>query len=145
MVEYQWLTWTVRVLGGGYLAFLGLRLLFAKPKAIDVSEDPGPRHANSLVFGFLVTLTNPKAIVLFASVFATTVTDTTPLWLLVLMIALVVASSLIWYSIVNLFMSSAPVIRRFQDARHWIERAAGVCFIGIGGRILADARNPISP
>ena len=145
LVEYQWLTWTVRVLGGCYLAFLGLRFLFAKPKPIDVSEDPAPRHANALLFGFLVTLTNPKAIVLFASVFATTVTDSTPLWLLVLMIALVVASSLTWYSIVSLFMSSAPVIRRFQNARHWIERAAGVCFIGIGGRILADARNPITP
>ena len=27
----------------------------------------------------------------------------------------------------------------------WIERAAGVCFIGIGGKILADARNPVTP
>jgi len=63
----------------------------------------------------------------------------------VLMIALVVASGLAWYSIVALFMSSAPVMRRFQHARHWIERIAGASFVLIGGRIIADARSPVAP
>src|SRR5207237_1099231 len=80
-----------------------------------------------------------------ASVFATAVTASTPVWLLVLMIALVVASGLLWYSIVALFMSSAPVMKRFQHARHWIERVAGASLILIGGRIIADARNPVAP
>jgi hypothetical protein len=41
-------------------------------------------------------------------------------------------------------MSSTPVVRRFEHARHWIERVAGVSFVLIGGRIIADARNPVS-
>ena len=61
-----------------------------------------------------------------------------------LMIALVITSSLIWYGCVSYFMSSAPVLKRFKNAQHWIERAAGVCFIAIGGRILADNRNPLT-
>ena len=145
LVEYQWLAWTVRVLGGCYLAWLGLRLLMTRAGPLDVSVEPAGRHHNAFVFGFLVTLTNPKAIVLFASVFATAVTDTTPVWLMALMIGLVFASALLWYSAVSLFMSSGPVMRRLENARHWIERAAGICFIAIGGRILADARNPVSP
>ena len=145
LVEYQWLTWFVRILGGCYLAWLGIRLLMAKPQTIEI-HDAGERHnGNPLLFGFLVTLTNPKAIVLFASVFATAVTETTPVWLMVAMIALVFASALMWYALVSLFMSSRPVIRRFQRLGHWIERAAGFCFIGIGGKILTDARNPITP
>ena len=144
LVKFQWLTWAVRVLGGAYLAWLGIRLLLAKPAAI--GQPPhGVVRGNALLFGFIVTLTNPKAIVLFASVFATAVTASTPAWLMVLMIALVVASGLIWYSIVALFVSSAPVMRRFQHARHWIERIAGASFVLIGGRIIADARNPVSP
>lgn len=146
LVEFQWLTWLVRVLGGAYLIYLGIKLL--RTKAYVADADPSvrePVRGSALVFGFLVTLTNPKAIVLFASVFATAVTGATPTWLMALMIALVVASSLTWYSIVSLFMSSGPVMRRFQNARHWIERAAGVCFVAIGGRILADARNPVTP
>lgn len=145
LVEYQWLTWIVRLAGGSYLIYLGIRLLLTKPRAIEVGTVAAPSRNRALLFGFLVTLTNPKAIVLFASVFATAVTPDTPVWLMVLMIGLVTASSLIWYSIVGLFMSSSPIIRRFQKARHWIERTAGGCFIAIGGKVLADARNPISP
>ncbi|HSS83876.1 MAG TPA: LysE family translocator [Reyranella sp.] len=145
LVKYQWLTWAVRILGGGYLIFLGIRLIRAKPQAIELDQAMRPAGTRAILFGFLVTLTNPKAIVLFASVFATAVTASTPLWLMGLMIALVTASSLTWYSCVSLFMSSGPVIRRFQRARHWIERAAGVCFIGLGGKVLADAGTPVSP
>jgi threonine efflux protein len=145
LIEYQWLTWLVRVLGGAYLIWLGIKLLRSKPGAIDEQAMRGPLRGNALLFGFLVTLTNPKAIVLFASVFATSVTASTPVWLLALMIALVMLSSFVWYSIVSLFMSSAPVMRRFQHARHWIERVAGASFVLIGGRVIADARNPVAP
>ncbi len=143
--EYQWLAWTIRVLGGCYLAYLGVRLLLAKPGKMDLSDDQAPRRTNALVFGFLVTLTNPKAIVLFASVFAPVVSADTPTWFLSTMIGLVIVSALTWYTLVSLCMSSAPVIRRFQHVQHWIERVAGICFIGIGARIMADARNPVSP
>jgi len=145
LVEYQWLAWAVRVLGGCYLIYLGIRLLLARPQTADFSALAERPHGNPLLFGLLVTLTNPKAIVLFTSVFATAVTAQTPFWLMALMIGLVVGSSLIWYSTVSLFMSSAPVIARFRNAQLWIERAAGVCFVAIGGRILASSSNPLTP
>ncbi|MEM8645252.1 MAG: LysE family transporter [Pseudomonadota bacterium] len=144
LAEYYWLTWLVRVLGGSYLIYLGIKLILTKPEAIDVTTPAPRRGLHPFALGFLVNMTNPKAVVLFASVFATAITPTTPFWLMGLMIALVMTSSLFWYTLVSLFMSSAPVIKRFQNARHWVERAAGVCFVGIGGRILADARSPVS-
>jgi threonine efflux protein len=145
LVKYQWLTWTVRAAGGAYLIYLGIKLLRATPQAIELGGSARPLGKRAILFGFLVTLTNPKAIVLFTSVFATAVTASTPLWLIGTMIAIVTLSSLTWYSCVSLFMSSGPVMRRFQRARHWIERAAGVCFIGLGGKVLADAGTPVSP
>ncbi|KJS09268.1 MAG: threonine transporter [Hoeflea sp. BRH_c9] len=145
LIEYQWLAWTVRVCGGLYLGYLGIRLLLTKPAALDLDGGDDAGSGNPLLFGFLVTLTNPKAIVLFTSVFATAVTDAMPLWVMAAMIGLVMASSLTWYTLVTLFMSSRPVIARFQHARHWIERAAGACFIAIGAKILADSRNPLTP
>ena len=145
LVEYQWLTWMVRVLGSAYLIYLGIGLLRARKTQLTNGTPQPLVQGNAFVFGFLVTLTNPKAIVLFASVFATSVTGSTPSWLMALMIGLVVLSALVWYSIVALFMSSAPVMRRFQHARHRIERVAGACFVAIGVRILADARPPVTP
>ena len=145
LVEYQWLAWAVRVLGGCYLIYLGIRLVLTRPQSLDIDGPGGRPGGNPLIFGFLVTLTNPKAIVLFASVFATAVTATTPFWLMASMIALVFASSLTWYCMVSLFMSSEPVIAKFRDAQHWIERSAGACFMAIGGRILVSSRNPLTP
>ena len=142
--EFQWLAWVVRVLGGGYLIYLGIRLVLTRPEQIEIAEDGRRSGPHPLVFGFLVTLTNPKAIVLFASVFATAVHSDTPGWLMGLMVAIVMASALGWYSFVSLCMSSAPVIRSFGRMRHWIERAAGVCFVAIGTRIIADSRSPIT-
>ncbi|MEJ0016673.1 MAG: LysE family transporter [Acetobacteraceae bacterium] len=145
LVQYHWLTWVVRVLGGAYLIYLGIGLLRAKAVTLADPTVRAPVRGSAVAFGFIVTLTNPKAIVLFASVFATAVTAATPAWVMALLIGVVMLSSLTWYSLVALFMSSAPVMRRFEHARHWIERSAGVCFIAIGGRILADARNPVTP
>lgn len=144
LVQYQWLAWAVRVAGGLYLIYLGIRLILTKPERIEVAEAMQPARANAFFFGFAVTLTNPKAIVLFASVFATAVTAETPGWLMALMVGLVVTCALLWYSFVSLCMSSAPVIRAFGNARHWIERFAGVCFVAVGGRILTDSRSPIA-
>jgi threonine efflux protein len=145
LVKYHWLGSLVRVLGGTYLIYLGVRLLLSKPQSIVVGGAGTPSRKRALLFGFLVTLTNPKAIVLFASVFATAVTPSTPIWLMVVMIALVTASSLSWYTCVSLFMSSDAVVKRFQKATHWIERGAGICFVALGGKVLADARYPMSP
>ena len=128
-----------------YLAYLGLKLILSKPATVSIDDTGVSNRGNPLVFGFLVTLTNPKAIVLFTSVFATAITDTVPVWGMMVMIGLVMASALTWYTIVAVFMSSRPVIARFRNAQHWIERAAGVCFVAIGGKILADSRSPIAP
>ncbi|HVY17295.1 MAG TPA: LysE family translocator [Rhodopila sp.] len=158
MLHYEWLTWVVRVAGGAYLIYLGVRLVFAGPGAArpaevrqgdvpgDVPGDMQPDvQGSAFLFGFFVTLTNPKAVVLFASIFATAVTADTPAWVMALMIALVMASAATWYAIVSVFMASPPVMRRFAHARHVIERVAGVCFVAVGLRILADARNPVTP
>ena len=145
LIEYQWLAWLVRILGGCYLAYLGVTLLFAKPVAASSTEPQSKPKGNPVLFGLLVSLTNPKAIVLFTSVFATAVTSAMPFWVMGLMIGLVMASTFVWYTLVSLFMSSPAVTARLRNAQHWVERAVGVCFIAIGGKILADSRNPISP
>ncbi|MEM6666946.1 MAG: LysE family transporter [Pseudomonadota bacterium] len=143
LLEYQWLAWAVRLLGGAYLCWLGIRLMLTRAQGIEIDGDRP--NGNPLVFGILVTLTNPKAVVLFSSVFATAVTDTTPVWLLGLMVVIVMASAFVWYALVTLFMVSGPVLAAIGRARHWVERVAGACFLLVGGRIMADARNPLTP
>ncbi|MEM7254306.1 MAG: LysE family transporter [Pseudomonadota bacterium] len=148
LIQYQWLAWLVRILGGAYLIYLGVQLLRTSSAPIgtrgDLEHGNAPiSRTQALRFGYLVTLTNPKAVVLFASVFATAVTPQTPIWLMAVMIGLVMLAAFVWYSVVSLFMSSAPVVRRFERARQWVERFAGVCFVAFGGKVMSDARNPV--
>lgn len=144
LVQYQWLAWAVRILGGCYLIYLGYTLVFNRSSTADAHRQRMDQKDNPWLFGILVSLTNPKAIVLFTSVFATSVSDVMPLWVMATMITLVFCSTLIWYGLVSLFLSSNAVVIRVQKGFHWIERTAGVCFIAIGGRILLDSRNPMS-
>lgn len=144
LVQYQWLAWAVRILGGCYLIYLGYTLVFNRSSTADAHRQRMDQKDNPWLFGILVSLTNPKAIVLFTSVFATSVSNVMPLWVMATMITLVFCSTLIWYGLVSLFLSSNAVVIRVQKGFHWIERTAGVCFIAIGGRILLDSRNPMS-
>src|SRR5437868_12424780 len=43
LIKYHWLTWAVRVLGGAYLIYLGIKLLRAKPQAIDLDQPQARR------------------------------------------------------------------------------------------------------
>ena len=145
LLQYQWLAWAVRVLGGCYLIYLGLSLLLSRHVETLDADVPHATGSNSIIFGYLVTLTNPKAIVLFTSVFATTVTANTPTWLMAVMIVCVFASALAWYALVALCMASAPVVRRVARSSAYVERFAGVCFVIVGGRIVSDTRHPLTP
>ncbi|UOM34558.1 LysE family translocator [Acuticoccus sp. I52.16.1] len=147
LAQVEWLTIVVRVLGGAYLVYLGVRLVRTPPDQLDIGDAPAPAPIGArraVLGGLLVNLTNPKAIVLFASVFATAITPQTHAATMALMVVLVGVTTLVWYTLVSLFMASPPVIQRFAGARHRIERIAGVAFVAIGGKLIADARSPVS-
>src|SRR3954468_4858524 len=64
LVEYHWLAWAIRVAGGCYLIYLGIVLVRSKPQQVERADGGSSAARNPLLFGFFVTLTNPKAIVL---------------------------------------------------------------------------------
>ena len=52
LVEYQWLTWAVRVLGGLYLAWLGIKLLRGRRTRTATDDDtPEPPLSDRRAFG----------------------------------------------------------------------------------------------
>ena len=143
LAQFEWLTWVVRILGGAYLVYLGIHLIRTRSEMPDVAAARVP-SGRAVLVGLFVALTNPKAIVLFASVFATAITPRTETATMVVIVALVAGTTFAWYALVSLFMASAPVIRRFARLRHWIERAAGVCFVALGSKLIADSRSPLA-
>jgi threonine/homoserine/homoserine lactone efflux protein len=122
----------LRVVGGAFLLFLGVRTILAKPK-----EKPQDSKklglAGSYGSTFLLTLTNPVTIISFAAVFASlglgsTAGDYGSAALLVLS---VFAGSAAWWLILS---GSVSLLRAKVTPRVllWINRISGAIILGFG-------------
>ena len=62
----------IKIIGALYLAYLGLRLLLEKPQAASSHMAALPAQSNWELIrrGFIVNITNPKAILFFGAIFA---------------------------------------------------------------------------
>ena len=68
LVEQQF--W-FRLIGGGFLCYLGVRTLLSKPAQEAAAEKDGARrHLGAYGTTFILTLTNPMTILAFAAIFA---------------------------------------------------------------------------
>jgi len=129
--------------GGTYLIYLGLRLLasgFARPGP-DVPT-PTLRGGSAFRLGLITNLANPKAALFTTSLFAATLPPSPPAWLGVAAAAIMTAICLFWYSLVAQALTTGRVAALFARARRWIDRVAGAAFVGFGLELALDARRP---
>jgi threonine/homoserine/homoserine lactone efflux protein len=139
-VASPWLYLALKLGGGAYLTVLGFRLLLNSWKPT-MAEAPGlPPIAASRAFhlGLLTNLANPKAPLFVSSLFAATLPQHPPAMLGVAAIGLMFALTLGWYGLVARFLTLRPVAEAFARARRWIDRAAGLAFMGFGTRLMLD-------
>lgn len=140
----QWLLTAIKVLGGGYLLYLGYQGLKSKPK----SESPmsqninlgGQKTRQVIQKGFLCNVFNPKAPVYFVAVFTLVLSPDMPLWQLAVYGAWMMALQMAWFSTVVLLLSVPAVQNKFQAIAHWIDRVLGLAMIGLGLNLLFRSR-----
>lgn len=121
-----------RIIGGGFLCYLGIKALFAKPveKAVDVN---GQGLAGAYVSTFFLTLTNPMTILAFAAIYASLglVSDRGNYQGAITMIMGVFIGSITWWLVlsggVSLFRS-----RLSTNILRWVNRLSGMVIIGFG-------------
>lgn len=119
------------VLGGAFLCYLGVRTLLARPP----SGEAQPRVALAGDWGstFVLTLTNPMTILVFAGIYAGLgVASTGGDYPGAAMVVLgVFMGSLLWW----LILSSAVAMLRSrlsETSMRWINGASGVIILGFG-------------
>ena len=136
--------WGIKILGGGYLIYLGISSLKARTRIAETGtiEVILERSALKIIgLGFLCNALNPKAPIYFVSLFTIVLSQDTPaqhlliygLWMMVLQLA--------WFSLLSLLLSRPSVTQKFQRMGHWIDRIAGGAMLLLGIKVLVTRAN----
>ena len=122
----------LRLIGGAFLCFLGLKTLLAKP-AQQAAPARGTGLAGAYASTFFLTLTNPMTVLSFAAIFAglglaSTTAGYGPAAVLVLG---VFTGSALWWLILS---GGVGVFRDkvHPHGLHWINRISGAVLTGFG-------------
>ncbi|MBR9763785.1 MAG: LysE family translocator [Rhodobacteraceae bacterium] len=154
----------VKVAGGLYILWLGLRILWQlpqerppRPAGAGPTEGPAedrtgkagaqgghlPRRVSlreAFRIGLFTNLANPKTALFVTSVFATALPGQPSLQQGVSAALLMALLSTLYYLVLTQLLTSARVARGYLAARRRIDAATGAIFLGFGAKLLLSAR-----
>lgn len=138
----------IKYTGAAYLSFIGLRAVWhTLPSAQTSQSAAGPgtnrpvrRHVDiterrAFGTGVLTNILNPKCAVFTISLFASTVTTETSIATQVFYGANMIASTLVWFSLVSVCFSTGRVQRFFTRWSTVIDRSFGCLLVVLGIRV----------
>ncbi len=132
----------LKVLGGLYLAYLGLRIFRAAkvPLAVEASGQViATTPSRSFWLGLTTQVSNPKTAIVYASVFAAFLPGAFSPSFAVALVLVVFVVEAGWYAIVATLLSSSRPRRAYLGCKAWVDRAAGVVMVGLGLKLVASA------
>ncbi|KPH09756.1 LysE family translocator [Rhizobium acidisoli] len=136
--QFEWLYILLKVAGGAYLIYIAVNIWRGAGEPLEVS-DAGDSHRaprRSFMTALLTQLSNPKTIIVYASLFAALLPRTVPLDLMIALPLGVFAVEAGWYSIVALAFSARHPRRLYLAAKSWIDWTAGAVMGGLGLRLI---------
>jgi threonine/homoserine/homoserine lactone efflux protein len=134
----------LKVLGGLYLVYLGIRIWRGAQRPLSgsdiaASEDVQPA-TRSFALGLATQLSNPKTAVVYASVFAAFLPATTTIAFNLCVVGLVFLIEAGWYAFVAVALSSERPRHIYLRYKTWIDRAAGAVMIALGLKLATSSR-----
>ena len=128
----------IKILGGLYLIWFGVRLLLTRtPPALSPQDMVAAGTLRSYFARGLVTdLANPQTVLFFASIFAVTLTPDTPTWAKAVSWIGIVVTSMLWRSLLSVALSHHRVRRAYERAQVPMERLVGIALGAFGARLL---------
>lgn len=138
--QFEWLYVLLKVAGGAYLVYIAINIWRSAGQPLDVSDAATGNRApmRSFATALLTQLSNPKTIIVYASIFAALLPRTVPLSLVIALPLGVFAVEAGWYAIVALAFSARHPRRLYLAAKSWIDRTAGAVMAGLGLRLIVS-------
>ncbi|MCA1443244.1 LysE family transporter [Ensifer sp. IC4062] len=141
LTQFRWLDVALKVLGGGYLIYIGVQSWRHASLPLTMAlQLPGESCVwRSFRSAFLVQVSNPKTIVVYASIFASLLPATVPLSFVATLPLGVFIVETGWYSVVALGFSSERPRSIYALGKTLIDRSVGVLMAGLGVRLIGLA------
>jgi threonine/homoserine/homoserine lactone efflux protein len=132
----------LKVAGGLYLAYLGVRIWMSAKKPLPVTGTASGAATNfrrSIALGFTTQVSNPKTSIVYASVFAAFLPAASSLGFNLLLVTLVFVIEAGWYAIVALALSSDRPRNAYLRYKPWVDRIAGGVLAALGLKLVSSA------
>jgi threonine/homoserine/homoserine lactone efflux protein len=130
----------VRVLGAGYLVYLGVSALWASRRPQKAEESPRVVSFGAAVrVGLLTNLLNPKPGVFYVSLLPQFLPHQAPAWG-VLLVAIHLAIGLVWLPMLAWTADRARRILVRDAVKRWMDRVTASVLIGLGVKLAVESR-----
>jgi RhtB (resistance to homoserine/threonine) family protein len=134
-----WIYTTLKIAGGSYLIYLGIKLIISLHKP--AAKLDAPQYNSQSLFlnwwkGLITNLSNPKTAMFITSLFASVLPKEPSIFIGISSVIVMAAISLIWYSFVVFLFSSKKFKQSYKRIQKWIEGFAGVIFLIFGLKLV---------
>jgi len=136
-----WLYTMIKVVGGCYLAYMGLNVILKSFKSTGDSFKDKEIHKimdsrSAFRVGLFTSYSNPKTAVFFGSLFVMSFPPQAPAWFYFVTVCMVFSASVIWYSLVATFFSMPQVQLTYNQFRKVLDKVTGSVFVILGARLV---------
>lgn len=133
------LLWALKIGGAAYLLYMAWNLWRdAKPPFVTTDARPVPRSPLAAYrLGLWTNLANPKAAVMFSSIFLGTLQANTPIWVLALLLLVIFTAETLWNSLVARIFSLDHTRAKYISLKTVIDRCFGGALALLGLKIVA--------
>ena len=139
LAHVSWIHAVLRLVGAAYLVWLGLKMMLTARRPLPTGERLATSGWSAGKRGYLVSMTNPKAIAFYGSIFALLIPAHAPFWFGAVVVVMAVAISCGWYCSVAL-LASHPAVRQLLVRRKAVlDTITGALLMGLGARLLAGS------
>lgn len=139
LAKVEWLYVILKILGGAYLVWLAVQLWRSakSPIAVPTTADGRPQSARkSFTLAAVTQLSNPKAAIVYGSIFAAFLPAHAPVWTFAVLLPAIFAIEAGWYTVVALAFSSERPRAAYLRSKHWFNRTAGLVMGALGVRLI---------
>jgi RhtB (resistance to homoserine/threonine) family protein len=125
----------LKLLGAGYLIFIGLKTIISKSSTVKFNNTSNTSEISALKaieIGFLTNVLNPKATLSLLSLFTIVISPDTPNYILAILCAIMIFSTIIWFTLVSIFFTQKRIITAYNKIQGVFNKVLGGLLIGLG-------------